>query len=90
MRKDVLIKISGKVQGVFYRASAKEQADALQVEGWVKNEPDETVSAYVSGDEENVQAFIRWCRTGPPGAQVKDIKIENCAVQSVNGFEVRR
>lgn len=90
MRKDVLIKISGRVQGVFYRVSAKEQADTLQVEGWIKNEPDETVTAYVSGDEENVQAFINWCRTGPPGAQVEDIKIENCAAQSVNGFGILR
>ena len=67
--------ISGKVQGVFYRASAKETADRLNLRGWIRNTKKGNVEALVTGDNPSVQAFITWCKTGPKNARVKEIKV---------------
>ncbi len=64
--------IKGRVQGVFYRAGAKEIADKAGVKGWVRNTPEGDVEAVVTGTEEEVQQFIQWCKKGPPGARVTD------------------
>ena len=68
--------ISGKVQGVFYRASAKEQADKLNLTGWVRNLPDDSVEIQVEGQKENIKDFLDWCYVGPPNAVVSNIDIE--------------
>ena len=67
--------IKGKVQGVFFRASAKEIADKLGVKGWVKNTWDEDVEAMATGKEEAVKKFIEWCWMGPRKAVVEDVII---------------
>ena len=67
--------IKGKVQGVFFRASAKEIADKLGVKGWVKNTWDEDVEAMATGNEEAVRKFIEWCWMGPRRAVVEDVII---------------
>jgi acylphosphatase len=67
--------ISGRVQGVYFRASARQVARAQGLSGWVRNRPDGAVEAVVEGEEAAVQAFIAWCRDGPPGADVTDIKV---------------
>ena len=67
--------IKGKVQGVFFRASAKETADKLGVKGWVKNTWDEDVEAMATGNEEAVRKFIEWCWMGPRRAVVEDVII---------------
>jgi acylphosphatase len=64
------IVISGWVQGVYFRASARDVADAQRLSGWVRNRMDGTVEAVVEGEKDAVQAFIAWCHGGPPGAQV--------------------
>ena len=68
--------ISGRVQGVCFRmetrSAAKRQGD---VYGWVKNLPDRTVEAVFEGDESDVKAMVEWCRQGPPGALVTDVKL---------------
>lgn len=65
--------IKGRVQGVFYRASAKEIADKAGVKGWIRNTPEGDVEAVVTGTEEEVQQFIQWCKKGPSGAKVTDV-----------------
>jgi acylphosphatase len=67
--------ISGRVQGVWYRQSALEQAQLLGLSGWVLNLPDGRIEALVEGTEENVAELIKWCRKGPPSAIVKSVQI---------------
>ena len=71
----VMLRIKGEVQGVFYRQSAKEEASRLGLRGWVKNLPDGAVAADAEGPAEAVDAFIRWCRRGPPSARVTDVEV---------------
>ncbi|HSF32509.1 MAG TPA: acylphosphatase [Candidatus Tectomicrobia bacterium] len=66
--------ISGRVQGVYFRASARDMARAQGLSGWVRNRLDGDVEAVVEGEAEAVQAFIAWCREGPPGAYVSDVR----------------
>lgn len=67
--------ISGRVQGVFYRVSMVEEAQPLGIKGWVRNNPDRTVEAVIEGEDDNVNKLIEWCKKGPPGAYVEDIRI---------------
>lgn len=67
--------ISGRVQGVWYRASAKQQADELGLAGWVRNTVEGNVEAQFEGEESNVDAMIAWCWKGPPLAKVADVKV---------------
>lgn len=70
--KHLLIK--GKVQGVFYRATARETAEKLHITGWIKNTNVGDVEAMVSGTAEQLQAFIAWCKQGPPKAVVTSVE----------------
>ncbi|MBN9383171.1 MAG: acylphosphatase [Chitinophagaceae bacterium] len=65
--------IKGKVQGVYYRASAKEVAERLHLTGWVKNTREGHVEALANGKEEDLRRFVEWCRKGPERAIVSDI-----------------
>lgn len=82
--------IYGRVQGVRYRASACEKARELGVTGWVRNESDGSVLAEVEGPAEQVEAFLAWCRQGPPRAEVKAVQVVPKAVSDYVGFEQRR
>jgi acylphosphatase len=82
--------IKGKVQGVFFRASAKDKADEIGVRGWVKNTDDGNVEAMVNGNKEQLQKFIEWCKTGPPRAVVTDIAITYKEEEIFDGFRVFR
>lgn len=57
----VRLRIKGRVQGVFFRASAKESAMNLGITGWVKNQPDGTVETVAEGEQEALDRFIEWC-----------------------------
>ncbi len=72
----VNLRISGLVQGVFYRASARDEALALGLKGWVRNLLNGDVEAEVEGPEDDVERFIDWCRQGPPGARVEEVEVE--------------
>jgi acylphosphatase len=74
--KRMHLTISGRVQGVFFRASTKETARALDLRGWVKNLADGRVEAVFEGDEEALLRMLDWCRRGPPGAEPTDIEPE--------------
>ncbi len=65
--------IKGKVQGVFYRASAKETAEKLGITGWIKNTPSGDVEAVVTGSKNQLQEFVNWCKQGPRRADVMEV-----------------
>ena len=67
--------VSGRVQGVYYRASAQQEAQRLGLQGWVKNLPTGQVEALAEGDAQKVDAFIAWCHRGPPHARVDDVQV---------------
>jgi acylphosphatase len=68
--------ISGRVQGVFYRARTRDQALARGLTGWVRNLPDGRVAAVFEGDREQIEAVLAWCRTGPSYAAVDEVHID--------------
>jgi acylphosphatase len=80
--------ITGRVQGVAYRASMARQADALGINGWVRNRSDGSVEAMIAGDAESVAAMIDWARHGPSGAEVEHVATE-LGSGSFEGFEQR-
>lgn len=90
MRRRVHIWVSGRVQGVFYRASASQQARALGLLGWVRNLADGRVEILAEGEELAVQAFLRWCEQGPPRARVEGVEVrDEPAVAGLSDFEQR-
>ena len=72
----VRIEISGRVQGVGFRESMRAVAQALEVNGWVRNRDDGNVEAMVQGAEVDVERVIAWCHNGPPGAYVRFVKAD--------------
>jgi acylphosphatase len=90
MLKTVSIIVSGKVQGVFYRQSTKELATALGVKGEVRNMPDDTVAIVATGTDEQIEKLIKWCRLGPPKAEVTDVVVKELPVQSFDKFMIVR
>ena len=75
MRKGVKIKISGKVQGVFFRATSSIKARGFGLVGWVKNEIDGTISIVAEGEDKDLRSFIEWCKYGPDSAEVEKVDI---------------
>lgn len=84
-----LLAIHGKVQGVWYRASAQAEATRLGLRGWVRNRHDGTVEALVIGPAPRIEDFIDWACRGPPKAQVTRIEISTADEEPTNGFEQR-
>jgi acylphosphatase len=82
--------VSGKVQGVYYRATTRDTADEHEVDGWVRNLRDGRVEAVFEGDEESVEAMVEFCHEGSPAARVEDVEVEYQQPEGVDGFEVRR
>ena len=83
------LSITGRVQGVFYRAWAREQAERLGVTGWVRNCPDGHVEAHVEGDQAAVEQMIERLRDGPPAANVENLRVWDADTFDFDGFEVR-
>jgi acylphosphatase len=78
--------VSGHVQGVFYRASAREQALLLDLSGHARNLPDGRVELLAMGSEAALEAFERWLWRGPTAARVDAVTREDCAATDVQGF----
>lgn len=69
------ILVTGKVQGVFYRASARNKAESLNITGFAQNQRDGSVLIEAEGDETALLEFVTWCRKGPTNAVVKDVAV---------------
>jgi acylphosphatase len=81
--------VSGRVQGVFFRARCRDEARSADVSGWVSNEPDGTVHAVFEGEPEAVDALVEWCRHGPPQAVVTDVEVTEEEPRGEQGFRAR-
>jgi acylphosphatase len=90
MNKHFSIKVIGKVQGVFFRASARDKAEHLGVKGFVRNEEDGSVYIEAEGEEMILKEFIEWCRQGPPHASVKKVDIQESPPKGFETFELKR
>jgi acylphosphatase len=88
--KHVNVRVSGKVQGVFFRASTKEEADRLGVTGFVCNESDGDVYIEAEGKEDSLKEFLDWCARGPTRARVDQLHVTEGEAVNYHGFEVRR
>lgn len=86
----ISLKISGRVQGVWFRASTKAEAERLSLTGFVRNESDGSVYIEVMGEEKVVQEFIAWCHRGPKFARVENVEIGIIAPKEMQGFRIER
>ena len=86
----VHILIKGKVQGVFYRATAKDMAQALDLKGWVKNTSEGYVEAVATGSENGLHQFIEWCKKGPSKAVVTSVNVTSIAEKFFEDFRIAR
>jgi acylphosphatase len=89
-KKTVHLLIEGKVQGVFYRASARDKASELKITGWVKNTKEGNVEIVCQAAEPVLQQFINWCRQGPPKAKVEDLKVTEISAANFQDFRIVR
>ncbi len=81
--------VHGRVQGVFFRDSTRQEALSRGVDGWVRNCPDGTVQAHFEGSGEAVDRMVRWCREGPSSADVADVRVSEVAPEGLEGFAIR-
>ena len=88
--KSVSITVTGKVQGVFFRASAKDIAEKLDVRGFAQNMPNGSVYIEAEGDEENLKQFIGWCQQGPPRASVSNVNVVEAEPKSFQRLDIKR
>jgi acylphosphatase len=86
----VKIIVTGKVQGVFFRTSAKDVAGQMKLNGFAQNKPDGSVYIEAEGAEEDLSRFIDWCQHGPPRANVSNVVVEQTEVKNFQRFEIRR
>ncbi len=82
--------VSGRVQGVYFRANTREQARDAGVDGWVRNLDDGRVEAVFEGPRDAVEAMVAWCHEGSPAASVEDVSVEYESPEGEDGFRVRR
>ena len=81
--------VHGRVQGVWFRESARRRAGELGVTGWVRNRPDGSVEAELEGDAEDVAVLVAWFGHGPQRARVDELVLEALTPTGERGFEVR-
>jgi acylphosphatase len=86
VRRHVII--HGRVQGVFFRGTARDRAHAHGVAGWVRNRPDGAVEAVFEGAPEAVDRLVRFCEMGPPGARVARVEVIEEEPEGLSGFGV--
>jgi len=89
MKKTIHCYISGRVQGVFFRATTREQAMLYGVTGWVRNLPDGRVEVMASGEEKQVRQLQKWLKSGPETAHVMKLECEEAEYLDYGRFSVR-
>ncbi len=90
MKKRVQLVIQGRVQGVFFRANTKKEAESLSVYGFAMNQSNGSVKVVMEGSEENLVKLIEWCKIGPPLARVDEVDIEwDVYKNEFSSFEIR-
>ncbi len=82
--------VSGRVQGVTYRASTQRAAQHHDVAGWVRNRRDRRVEARFEGTPANVDALLEWCRSGPDMARVTAVEVTDVPAEGLDGFRIDR
>ena len=89
-RERAQVRVTGRVQGVFFRDSTRERAEELGLSGHVTNTPDGGVEAVFEGPPDAVREMVRWCEQGPPNASVENVEVDyGPAEGGPAGFEVR-
>jgi acylphosphatase len=83
------LRVTGRVQGVWFRESCREVADRLGVAGSVRNRADGTVEVVAEGPPSEVEALVAWCRSGPPAARVTGVDVVAEEPEGLVGFRVR-
>lgn len=88
--KRMHVYVSGRVQGVFFRAETQRAANGLRLTGWVRNMSDGRVEALFEGEDQDVDKMLEWCRVGPPAARVKEVLMEEeTYLGEFNTFSIR-
>ena len=88
--KRVHVFISGRVQGVFFRAETQRAAESFNLTGWVCNVPDGRVEAVFEGEDANIDKMLAWCYIGPPHARVENVTIkEDPYTGSFHDFSIK-
>ncbi|SDF77429.1 acylphosphatase [Halorientalis regularis] len=83
------VHVTGKVQGVYYRANTRDTAREQGLDGWVRNLDDGRVEAVFEGPEEDVETLVEWCHDGSPRARVDSVEVEYEEPEGLGGFEVK-
>ena len=83
------VRVTGRVQGVFYRDTCRREARRRDVNGWVSNRPDGSVEAVFEGAEDAVEEMVAWCRRGPAQASVRRVEVREEDPAGESGFSVR-
>ncbi|MCX2576338.1 acylphosphatase [Pedobacter sandarakinus] len=86
--KHLNIRVSGKVQGVFFRASTKAVADQMGIKGFVKNKKDGSVTIEAEASSFILDAFVDWCKEGPEKAVVESVEMSEGEIKNFRNFEV--
>ena len=87
--KAVRARITGRVQGVGFRAFVEQAAERIGVRGWVRNRRDGSVEAVIAGDGNKVDEMLTMCWQGPPSAKVDGVSVEDAPMPAERGFEMR-
>ncbi len=88
MATAVRVRVRGLVHGVSFRSSMAQVASDLGVRGWVRNNPDGSVEAFLEGDERNVKRVLDWARLGPPRARVDRVDVEASSPRNHRDFRI--
>ncbi len=88
MKKSVRLYVNGAIQGVFYRAFVKDQAEKLNVKGFVRNLEDGRVEVFLEGNNEDVDKMVELCKKGPKHSQIRSVEIKSEKFQDFKVFKV--
>jgi acylphosphatase len=83
------VKVHGRVQGVFFRDSTRERAEAYGVAGWAQNMPDGSVEAVLEGEPDAIERVMRFLQSGPSHADVEHIEVTEEEPEGLSGFSIR-